>query len=397
MKDFAYLYSPEEATYRFSETHPFNPIRLELTVSLLEAMHQLDDIPCIAPRHATDEELSLVHDQDYIAAVKAAGTGALTPLKAQMYGLGTEDTPLFQGMHSGASLLVGGTIEACDLVLSGQYKRTFHIGGGLHHGFRGRASGFCVYNDTAVAMAAMIEKYHCKILYVDTDAHHGDGVQWAFYNRKDVMTLSLHETGRYLFPGTGMVTERGSEEGYGFSWNVPLDAFTEDDSFLLAYETALFEACELFQPDLIITQNGADAHALDPLTHLSLTMKSYEQIPQIAVAAANKYTNGKIVALGGGGYDWYRVVPRAWSQVFAAMTGQAPFRGEIPTSWQKRWSGQETPPPTHWHDPTPLYPTIPRRPEIEEKNWETVKRLIWPFVSDERKKQLTATSPYSID
>jgi acetoin utilization protein AcuC len=386
MKDFAYLYSPEEATYRLSETHPFNPIRLELTGSLLESMHQLDDIPCTAPRNATDEELALVHDQDYIAAVNAeTGTGVLSPLKAQMYGLGTEDTPLFQHMHSGASLLVGGTIEACDLVLSGQYKRTFHIGGGLHHGFRGRASGFCVYNDTAVAIAAMIEKYHCKLLYVDTDAHHGDGVQWPFYNRNDVMTLSLHETGRYLFPGTGMVTERGSEEGYGFSWNVPLDAFTEDDSFLLAYETAFFEACELFQPDLIITQNGADAHVLNPLTHLSLTMKSYEKTPQIAVAAAEQYTDGKIVGLGGGGYDWYRVVPRAWSQFFAAMTGQDLFHGEIPTAWQERWGGQGIAPPTHWHDPSPL------------KNWETVKRLIWPLVNDERKKQLRAIAPYSAD
>lgn len=397
MKDFAYIYSEEEANYRFSDSHPFNPIRLDLTVSLLEAMGALEQVDCIAPRLATDEELELIHDKDYIQAVKLAGQGELSPMKAQMYGLGTEDTPLFNQMHTGAARLVGGTIDACELVLSGQYKRTFHIGGGLHHGFRGRASGFCIYNDTAVAMAAMIDKYDCRILYVDTDAHHGDGVQWAFYNRSDVMTLSLHETGRYLFPGTGMVTERGAEEGYGFSWNIPFDAFTEDASFLLAYRTALFEACELFKPDLIITQNGADAHALDPLTHLSLTMKSFEEIPQIAVEAANRYTKGRIVALGGGGYDWYRVVPRVWSQVFAALTDRAPFSGDLPKEWVERWTKQSTTVPTTWADQFPLYPTIPRRPEIEEKNWETVKRLLWPFVDDAKKEDLADVSPYSTD
>lgn len=397
MKEFAYIYSEEETNYRFSDIHPFNPIRLDLTVSLLETMGALKDVDCIAPRRATDEELRLVHDADYIQAVKLAGQGELTPMKAQMYGLATEDTPVFPDMHEGAALLVGGTIEACELVLSGRYKRTFHIAGGLHHGFRGRASGFCIYNDTAVAMAAMIEKYACRILYVDTDAHHGDGVQWAFYNRSDAMTLSLHETGRYLFPGTGMVTERGSEEGYGFSWNIPFDAFTEDASFLLAYRTALFEACELFQPDLIITQNGADAHALDPLTHLSLTMKSYEQIPQIAVEAANRYTKGRIVALGGGGYDWYRVVPRAWSQVFAALTNRAPFSGDLPKDWIERWTKQSTTVPTTWADQLPVYPSIPRRPEIEEKNWETVKRLLWPFIDDAKKDRLSEASPYSSD
>ncbi|MCT4792226.1 MULTISPECIES: acetoin utilization protein AcuC [Exiguobacterium] len=397
MKEFAYLYSPEEAAYRFSDSHPFNPIRLELTLSLLEATGALETVDCIVPRPATDEELSLIHDADYIQAVKLAGHGELSPMKAQMYGLGTEDTPLFDRMHESAALLVGGTIEACELVLSGQYRRTFHIGGGLHHGFRGRASGFCIYNDTAVAMAAMIQKYDCRILYVDTDAHHGDGVQWAFYNRADVMTLSLHETGRYLFPGTGMVTERGAEEGYGWSWNVPFDAFTEDASFLQAYRTVLFEACELFKPDLIITQNGADAHALDPLTHLSLTMESYEQIPQIAVEAADRYTDGRIVALGGGGYDWYRVVPRAWSQVFAALTNQSPFHGNLPEEWIQRWQKESPTVPVTWADPVPLYPMIPRRPEIEEKNWETVKRLLWPFIDDSKKEHLSFSSPYSND
>lgn len=393
MKDFAYIYSEEETAYRFSDTHPFNPVRLELTHSLLEATGALEGIDRIPPRRATDEELLRVHDADYIEAVKQAGTGKLSPLKAQMYGLGTDDTPMFTGMHEGASLLVGGTIEACELVMNGTYRRTFHIGGGLHHGFRGRASGFCVYNDTAVAIAAMIEKYDCRVLYVDTDAHHGDGVQWLFYNQSNVMTLSLHETGRYLFPGTGMVTERGNEEGYGFSWNVPLDAYTEDDSFLHAYRTALFEACEMFKPDLIITQNGADAHALDPLTHLSLSMKSYEQIPQIAVEAANRYTQGRIVALGGGGYDWYRVVPRAWSQVFAALAGRPPFSGNLPKSWVERWRKESPTVPDTWSDELPLYDPIPRRQEIEEKNWETVKRLLWPFIDDEKKERYSTESP----
>lgn len=383
-----YIYHPSEHTYRFNADHPFNPLRLELTTSLLIDSGKLSTDEWIAPRAATIDELSLIHDLDYIDAVQAASTGSLHEAKALKFGLGTEDTPMFANMHEGASRLVGGTIQALDLVASGQAERAFHIGGGLHHGMRRKASGFCVYNDAAVAIAHVRKHYGQRVLYVDTDAHHGDGVQWLFYDDPDVMTLSLHETGRYLFPGTGMVTERGNGNGYGFSWNVPLDAYTEDDSFLRCYEATLREACEWFKPDILLTQNGADAHSFDPLTHLACTMRTFERIPQIASEMADEYTNGRLVALGGGGYDWFRTVPRAWAHVWAGLTREKPYSGRVPEEWRSRWQPRSNIPlPEFWDDRSYTFPTIPRRSQIEDKNWEVAKRSFWPFISDERKAQ----------
>lgn len=381
-----YIFGEDETSYRFHEDHPFNPLRLELTTSLLIAAGKLFKSECVSPPLASVEELALVHDLDYIEAVQAAASGELSILKANKFGLGTEDTPIFPTIHEGAARLVGGTIHALDLVASGKAERAFHVGGGLHHGMRRKASGFCVYNDAAVAIAHVRKQYGSRVLYVDTDAHHGDGVQWLFYDDDDVMTLSIHETGRYLFPGTGMVTERGNGKGYGYSWNVPVDAFTQDDSFLTCYETVLREACEWFKPDIILTQNGADAHAFDPLTHLASTIRTFEQIPQIASRLADEYTDGRLVALGGGGYDWYRAVPRAWAQVWAGLTREAPYSGDIPREWIEKWSGIAGQPlPTRWDDSLYSFDHIPRRQQIEEKNWEVTKRAFWPFISNDRK------------
>lgn len=195
----AYIFGENETSYRFHADHPFNPIRLELTTSLLTTAGKLSRDECIAPPLASIEDLALVHDRDYIEAVQAAAAGTLTGLKANKFGLGTEDTPIFPTIHEGAARLVGGTMLALDLVASGKVERAFHVGGGLHHGMQRKASGFCVYNDAAVAIAHVRKQYGMRVLYVDTDAHHGDGVQWLFYDDPDVMTLSIHETGRYLF------------------------------------------------------------------------------------------------------------------------------------------------------------------------------------------------------
>ena len=188
---------------------------------------------------ATDEEIAYVHTEEYINAVKRAGEGKLEKSIAMTYGLGTEDTPMFPNMHEASALLVGGTLTAVDAVLSGKVKHALNLGGGLHHGFRGKASGFCIYNDSSIAMKYIQKKYGLRVLYIDTDAHHGDGVQWSFYDDPNVCTISLHETGRYLFPGTGAVNERGQGNGYSYSFNVPLDAFTEDESFLESYRTVV--------------------------------------------------------------------------------------------------------------------------------------------------------------
>ncbi|MGF2617421.1 acetoin utilization protein AcuC [Rossellomorea vietnamensis] len=377
-KEALFVYSDKLLDYRFSENHPFNQFRLKLTIDLLQEAGALNQDDLIEPRMATEEELHLVHDPSFVSAVKSAGNGTLSPEKAESYGIGTEDTPIFKGMHEASSLLVGGTLTAVDCVMGGVSRHAAHLGGGLHHGFKGKASGFCIYNDSSVAIKYMQEKYNARVLYVDTDAHHGDGVQWSFYDDPDVCTLSIHETGRYLFPGTGNINERGHGKGYGYSFNIPLDAFTEDESWLQAYETSFREVVKFFKPDVILTQNGTDAHYYDPLTHLSSTMNIYRKIPQIAHELAHEYCDGRWIAVGGGGYDIWRVVPRAWSLLWMEMAQRTEGMKQFPEQWTNRWQEKAPVPlPMSWDDPPGIYPAIPRKPEITEKNFQTVEKALY--------------------
>ncbi len=386
MKDScSFIYSEELLKYKFSSHHPFNQFRLKLTVDLLNKINALDPQQVIPPRMATEEELTLIHDPSYIDAVKKAGQGALPQGIAENYGLGTEDTPIFPNMHKASALLVGGTLTAVDQVMTGKALHALHLGGGLHHGFRGKASGFCIYNDSSVAIKYLQEKYNARVLYVDTDAHHGDGVQWSFYDDPNVCTLSIHETGRYLFPGTGNINERGQGAGYGYSFNIPVDAFTEDESWLYAYKNAFKEVAEFFKPDVILTQNGADSHYYDPLTHLSATMKIYREIPKLAHEIAHQYCGGKWIAVGGGGYDIWRVVPRAWALIWLEMTGNPNCYGNLPADWVSQWQKQAPVNlPLEWDDPESLYPPIPRKPEITEKNLLTLEKAMYPIRSHPR-------------
>ncbi|MCZ8541646.1 acetoin utilization protein AcuC [Psychrobacillus sp. FSL K6-2365] len=378
MKNAVFVFSEDQLGYKFSDTHPFNQKRLTLTVDLLKEINALSLSEIVPPRMATDEELLLVHDANYIKIVKEASKENADSTKYESYGIGTEDTPIFPDMHEASATLVGGTLTAVDYVMEGKSSHAVNLGGGLHHGFRGRASGFCVYNDSSVAIKYMQEKYNARVLYIDTDAHHGDGVQWSFYDDPNVCTISIHETGRYLFPGTGNITERGSGEGYGTSFNFPIDAFTEDDSFLEIYRTSFREIVEAFKPDVILSQNGADAHYFDPLTHLYGTMKIYQEIPKLAHELAHEFCDGKWIAVGGGGYDIWRVVPRAWSYVWMVMNDiQLPV-GELPKNWLDKWSIESPIPliPT-WLDPEPLYEPIPRKVEITEKNKQMLDKALY--------------------
>jgi acetoin utilization protein AcuC len=380
-----FVYSDELLSYKFSDKHPFNQQRLQLTLDLLQKHHAIIDEDIMEPRRATDEELELIHDPGFVNAVRLAGNGKLTEEKAANFGLGTEDTPIFPNMHEASSLLVGGTLTAVDQVMTGKASHAFNPGGGLHHGFRGKASGFCVYNDSSVAIKYMQEKYKARVLYVDTDAHHGDGVQWSFYDDPNVCTLSIHETGRYLFPGTGNINERGQGKGYGYSFNIPVDAFTEDESWLEAYTAAFREVADFFKPDVILTQNGADAHYYDPLTHLSSTMKIYKEIPKLAHEMAHTYCDGRWVAVGGGGYDIWRVVPRAWSLIWMEMTDNSNNTGHLPQEWIERWQ-PESPVtlPDTWEDHDGIYQPIPRKPEITEKNSQTLDKALYPIRSNRK-------------
>ncbi|WP_319003634.1 acetoin utilization protein AcuC [Sutcliffiella horikoshii] len=380
MKKAIFVYSDDFQTYKFSENHPFNQLRVKLTYDLLQKSSLLSAQDIVPPRMATDEELALIHDPRYIEAVKLAGKGLLPKEKANNYGLGTEDTPIFPNMHEASALLVGGTLTAVDQVMTGKSEHALNLGGGLHHGFRGKASGFCIYNDTAVAIKYLQEKYGARVLYVDTDAHHGDGVQWAFYEDPNVCTLSIHETGRYLFPGTGNVNERGQGDGYGYSFNIPIDAFTEDESFLEVYEQSLTEVANFFKPDVILTQNGADAHYYDPLTHLSTSIKVYREIPKLAHKIAHQYCKGRWIGVGGGGYDIWRVVPRAWSHVWLEMMETNNVHGSLSEDWINEWKDKAPVElPAAWEDQPDLYKPIPRKQEITEKNKQLLSKALYPI------------------
>jgi acetoin utilization protein AcuC len=388
MRNAAFIYSQEQQSYRFSSDHPFNQKRLDLTYDLLNKCNAIQNEDLFTPRMATEEELLLIHDKDYVNAVKLASIGELKTSIATNYGIGTDDTPMFPNMHEAASLLVGGTLTAVDLVMQGKYLHACNLSGGLHHGFKGRASGFCIYNDSSIAIEYMRKNYNARVLYVDTDAHHGDGVQWAFYDDHDVCTLSIHETGRFLFPGTGNINERGSGKGYGYSVNIPVDAFTEDESWLHAYRTSLREVAEFFKPDVIITQNGADSHYYDPLTHLCSTIEIYREIPKLAHEIAHDFCEGKWIAVGGGGYDIWRVVPRAWSMLWLEMSENRIANGPLPEAWLQKWQ-PEAPIelPTTWEDSLPIYPEIPRKKEISEKNALTVEKALSHLRNETRKQK----------
>lgn len=378
MKHAVFVYSEDQLGYKFSDTHPFNQKRLVLTVDLLREMNALPDELIVPPRIATDEELLLAHDLRYVETIKKASKGEMTPETGESYGIGTEDTPIFDNMHEASARLVGGTLTAVDYVMEGKAQHALNLGGGLHHGFRGKASGFCIYNDSSVAINYIKKKYGARVLYIDTDAHHGDGVQWCFYDDPDVCTVSIHETGRYLFPGTGSINERGSGQGYGTSFNFPIDAFTEDESFLEIYRTALKEIAEFFKPDVILSQNGVDAHYLDPLTHLYGTMKIYREIPKIAHELAHQYCEGRWIAVGGGGYDIWRVVPRAWSFIWMEMNNKPLPEGKLPEPWLSKWQAHSPIPLIEtWDDPKDMYKPIPRKEEITDKNQQMLNKALY--------------------
>jgi acetoin utilization protein AcuC len=376
MMEAALIWDPAVTLYRFRPDHPFNPKRLELTVSLIESLGLLsgDGVEMVAPRPATREELLLVHDAAYVDAVARLSAGE-DASEAWRWGLGTDDTPVFPGMHEVTSLVVGASIRAAELVMSGEARRAFSIAGGLHHAHRDRGSGFCVYSDVGAAIAWIRREYGARVLYLDYDAHHGDGPQGLFYGDPEVLTLSIHESGRFLFPGTGFVDELGEGEGYGFSLNLPLDAFTEDDSWLEAHEKLIPEVIEAFRPDVLVVQNGCDGHTLDPLTHLRATTRLYEETTRIVCETADRVCGGRIVATGGGGYSIWRVVPRAWALVWAGLAGRT-VPDAVPREWTERWQG-ESPVllPERMRDAPDEHPPVPRRAEVEATNRRTLESL----------------------
>ncbi|MGI8827085.1 MAG: acetoin utilization protein AcuC [Chloroflexota bacterium] len=363
------VYHDDFLRYDFGSQHPLRPERLVLGLELLEDLGVWDRATeTLSPLPASGAQLELAHAPAYVRAVQSASRARLDPSDLKRVGLWHGDTPAFPGVHEVASMVTGGTADAVRMIMDGSIDHAFNPGGGWHHALRERASGFCVYNDPAVAAAIAAKEYDAGVLYADFDCHHGDGVQWIFYNNPRVTTVSFHESGRFLFPGTGGVQEVGSGAGHGHSVNVPFAPFTQDDSWLEAVEAVLPALMDRHRPDLLITAHGADTHILDPLTHLSLTTRSFARQAEIAHELAHTYSRGRWLAVGSGGYDWRRVVPRSWAIVWAEMTGRD-LPDCLPPQWVKRYNtSAEEPLPARMEDDEELSRPLPRKAETERWN-----------------------------
>lgn len=328
----ALVYSDKYLDYFLGPEHPLRPQRLTLMMELMRGIGLLDhpDLRVVEARAASEEELKLVHSEAYLQRVKKLdeeGRGYLD------YG----DTPAFKGMFSASAMLVGGSLRAAELVMEGEATHAFNPGGGLHHAAKDRGAGFCVFNDVAITARYLQKKYNLKkIMIVDIDCHHGDGTQETFYSDPSVLTVSFHEDGRFLYPGTGFINEVGEGEGKGYCVNVPLPPFTYTEAYIYAYNEVVPPLVKSYEPDIIIQQCGVDTHFRDPLTSEALTLDCYEKIIEILHSLAHDATDGKLILLGGGGYE-VGCVAKAWTLMVCKLLGVKPPEYTPPT-WRELYA-----------------------------------------------------------
>ncbi|MFF0814033.1 acetoin utilization protein AcuC [Rhodococcus sp. NPDC003318] len=335
------VWSPEYLNYRWSSDHPMNPARLDLTMSLSRSLGLIEGAEIVRPDAATDAELLRIHTPSYIAAVKAAGVGPVQGLvdaraegDAAPHGLGSEDNPIFPRMHEASAILAGGTLAAAREVAAGRTRRAVSIGGGMHHAMADWASGFCVYNDAAIAISWLLDNGFDRIAYIDVDAHHGDGVQHAFLGDPRVLTVSIHQHPATLWPNTGWSSEVGAGAGEGTSLNMPVLPGTVDSVWLRAFHAVVPAAVGSFKPQIVISQCGVDSHREDPLADLSLTVDGQRAAFRAMRDLADRYADGRWIAVGGGGYGLVRVVPRAWTHLIATALGRdLDPATAVPQSW----------------------------------------------------------------
>jgi acetoin utilization protein AcuC len=365
------IHRPEYAAYDFGPEHPFTPSRLAMLLDLLRCLGH--PAAALAAPAATREDILSVHDEAFVATVEALDRGETRP-EAERFGLGTPDNPIFPGMDLAGRWLVGGALHGARLIMAGAERRVLQLGGGLHHAQRDRAAGFCLYNDLAVAIRACVD-HGWRVAYLDIDLHHGDGVQNLFYDNDQVLTISLHETGHYLYPGTGHIHELGTGPARGLSLNVPLEPFTEAESYLEAFEAVVPRALEQFAPHVLVVQAGADAHFSDPLGDLALTTQAFETLFRRILQLADAHTKGRVLVTLGGGYE-AQVVARVWTLLYLTMM-ELPIPTELPQEWLERWQTLLGPEVGHTlHDAVPAFPEFPGREERARRNQDVVGRLL---------------------
>jgi len=325
------VFGPNSGRYDFGPSHPLTPRRFGPGIDLLE---HVGARPGLAPEPAADDELLMCHTARYIAAVKRFSTDPWGPPEA---GIGPGgDNPSFAGMHKAGAAVAGGSIRAIEAVLRGDAEHAFHPGGGLHHAMPDHASGFCIYDDPALAISR-VRREGLRVLYLDFDVHHGDGVQAIHWADPGVLTLSFHESGRYLFPGTGFVGEIGEGEAAGTSLNVPFEPGVGEEAWVSAVTSLVPAVAAAFGPDVVVSQHGCDTHAWDPLAHLRITTTAMGEAARLVDRVAHRWAGGRWLSTGGGGYDAYRVVPRVWSLVWLAGA-HLPAPAATPLVWRERWA-----------------------------------------------------------
>jgi acetoin utilization protein AcuC len=373
------VFGPRSLTYDFGPQHPLTPRRFGPGIDLLRAVGAE---PTIAPEPASDDDLLACHTPAYVRVVRSFSADPSRPPAA---GISPGDNPPFLGMHEAAASVAGGSLAAADAILGGTANHAFHPGGGLHHAMPDRASGFCIYDDPALAIARF-RSAGLRVLYVDLDTHHGDGVQAIHLDDPGVLTFSIHESGDYLFPGSGAIDELGSGVAAGTSVNLPLEPFTGESAWLAGVTALVPALAAAFGPDAIVSQHGADSHAWDPLAHLRVTTTAMGAAARLIDQVAHRYAGGRWLATGGGGYDAYRVVPRTWSLVWlAGAHRQAPDL--LPAPWRGQWAAEaerygQAPLPTSFDDePNAGRPVDASQAAAEAtslETLETVRALVLP-------------------
>ena len=326
------VFGPRSTTYDFGPGHPLTPRRFGPGIDLLQSVGAE---PSRAPEPATDEELLRVHLPPYVDAVRRFSAD---PALRGAMGIGLADNPAFPGMHEAAASVAGGSLAGMEAILNGETLHALHPGGGLHHAMPAKAWGFCVYNDAALAVVHA-RAQGLRVLYVDLDVHHGDGVQAMTYRDPGTLTLSLHESGRYLFPGTGYADELGEGTAAGTSVNMPFEPYAGEAAWLPAVRALVPTLAAVFGPDIVVSQHGADSHAWDPLAHLRVTTAGMAEAARLVDAIAHRWADGRWLATGGGGYDAYRVVPRTWALTWLAGAHLDPPE-HTPPAWRERWAAE---------------------------------------------------------
>ena len=329
----AFIYDEALSHHQLRGDHPMRPVRLQYTFDLLQSYGAFDqnNSLLVPPRPATEEELGMLHTAEYVAAVRSFSQG-LSGYEPGRFNFSAQgDNPMYRGMYDAAALSSGASLVAAEMVASKQVDVAFNISGGLHHASAGHASGFCVFNDPALAIKYLLEQ-GLRVAYLDIDAHHGDGVQEAFFDDGRVLTISIHESGQYLFPGTGFVSESGVGSGEGYSVNLPLYPYTGDEIYLSAFHEIVPPLVKAFAPDVLVTQLGIDTYHSDPLTHLQITTRGY-------VEAVKEISRWGIpwVALGGGGYD-LSAVARSWALAYGVML-EVEWPDDLPASLVEQVGG----------------------------------------------------------